>query len=120
MAEALSLAFVAFNAPGSADFVIEGPTPIAESGREVARVYHYSRLESMAASLGAYALAVTRGRAHLGIVELAWLASAVLGRLGPLLRDDAESATWTARARALQQRMEGGGPPRSGDGPERG
>ncbi|MFN7939932.1 MAG: hypothetical protein U0R19_41780 [Bryobacteraceae bacterium] len=55
MAEALSLAFVAFNAPGSADFVIEGPTPIAEAGREVTRVYHYSRLESMAAVNRLYA-----------------------------------------------------------------
>lgn len=30
-AESLSLAFVAFNAPDSADFVIESPTPISES-----------------------------------------------------------------------------------------
>lgn len=44
-AEALSLAFVAFNAPGSADFVIEAPTSIGE-----ARVMHYSRLESLAAT----------------------------------------------------------------------
>ncbi|MFO0690777.1 MAG: hypothetical protein U0900_18905 [Myxococcota bacterium] len=57
---------------------------------------------------------------HLLEREFARLASAVLGRLGPLLRDDADSAAWTARARALQQRMEGGGPPRLGDGPERG
>lgn len=49
-AEALHLAFVAFNAPGSADFVVEGPTPVTESGREVTRVYHYSRLESIAAA----------------------------------------------------------------------
>jgi hypothetical protein len=49
-AESLSLAFVAFNAPGSADFVIEGPTPISEAGREVARVFHYSRLESLPAA----------------------------------------------------------------------
>jgi len=49
-AESLSLAFVAFNAPGSADFVIEGPTPISEAGREVARVFHHSRLESLPAA----------------------------------------------------------------------
>ncbi len=48
-AESLRLAFVAFNAPGSADFVIEEPTPIPEASREVARVFHYSRLESLAA-----------------------------------------------------------------------
>ncbi|MBL8176894.1 MAG: hypothetical protein JNK48_19630 [Bryobacterales bacterium] len=46
--ESLSLAFVAFNSGGSADFVIEAPTPITENGREVSRVYHYSRLESRA------------------------------------------------------------------------
>ena len=45
-AESLSLAFVAFNAPGSADFVIEEPTPIPDAGR----VHHYSRLESLPAA----------------------------------------------------------------------
>jgi hypothetical protein len=49
-AESLSLAFVAFNAPGSADFVIEAPTPVSEAGREVARVFHYSRLVSLPAA----------------------------------------------------------------------
>ncbi|MBM3725241.1 MAG: hypothetical protein FJW40_07445 [Acidobacteria bacterium] len=49
-AEALSLAFVAFNAPGFADFVIEAPAPVSESGREVTRVHHYSRLESLPAA----------------------------------------------------------------------
>lgn len=49
-AESLSLAFVAFNAPGNADFVIEAPTPISEAGREVTRVFHYSRLESLPAA----------------------------------------------------------------------
>lgn len=45
-AEALSLAYVAFNAPHFADFVIEAPTPIEREGREVCRVYHYSELRS--------------------------------------------------------------------------
>ena len=45
-AESLSLAFVAFNAPASADFVIESPTPIPGD----ARVHHYSRLESLPAA----------------------------------------------------------------------
>ncbi len=49
-AESLSLAFVAFNAPSSVDFVIESPTPITESGRELTRVHHYSRLESLPAA----------------------------------------------------------------------
>ena len=48
-AEALQLAYVAFNGPGSADFVIEAPTPIAAGGREVARVHHYSQLKSLPA-----------------------------------------------------------------------
>lgn len=49
-AELLHLAFVAFNAPGTADFVIEAPTPIAEAGRGLSRVHHYSRLESRPAA----------------------------------------------------------------------
>lgn len=39
--------------------------------------------------------------------EFARLAGSVLGRLGPLLRDDPDAATWVARAKALQQRIEG-------------
>lgn len=46
---------------------------------------------------------------HLLEREFARLAGAVLGRLGPLLRDDPEPAIWVARARALQQRLESGG-----------
>lgn len=49
-AESLRLAFVAFNAPASADFVMEEPTPLTEAGREVARVFHYSRLETLPAA----------------------------------------------------------------------
>ena len=44
-AESLHLAFVAFNAPASADFVIESPTPIPGD----VRIHHYSRLESLPA-----------------------------------------------------------------------
>jgi hypothetical protein len=47
--EALRLAYVAFNAPRFADFVIEQPTPILENGREIARVYHYSGIRSLEA-----------------------------------------------------------------------
>jgi len=54
-AESLRLAFVAFNAPASADVVIEAPTPLTADGREVARVLHYSRLESVAATNRLYA-----------------------------------------------------------------
>lgn len=49
-AELLSLAFVAFNAPGSVDFILEAPTPIIEGGLEVTRVLHYSRRESLPAT----------------------------------------------------------------------
>lgn len=45
---------------------------------------------------------------HLLERDFARLASAVLGRLGPLLRDDPDPSNWIARARALQQRMDGG------------
>lgn len=40
--DSLSLAFVAFNAPGFADFVVEQPTPLVENGKQVGRIYHYS------------------------------------------------------------------------------
>lgn len=45
--ESLRLAFVAFNAPDFADFVVERPTPIVEAGRELTRVHHYSGILSM-------------------------------------------------------------------------
>ncbi len=47
--EALRLAFVAFNATGFADFVIEQLTPIVQEGREVCKVYHYSGIVSLPA-----------------------------------------------------------------------
>lgn len=37
-----NLAFIAFNAPGFADFVIEQPTPVIENGEEVCSIHHYS------------------------------------------------------------------------------
>ena len=47
--ETFSLAYVAFNAPHFADFVIEKPTAIIEDGVEVAQVYHYSEIRSLEA-----------------------------------------------------------------------
>ena len=41
--ECLSLAFVVFNAPHFADFVIEQPTPVVENEKELCQVYHYSQ-----------------------------------------------------------------------------
>ncbi|MBM3892197.1 MAG: hypothetical protein FJ388_24035 [Verrucomicrobia bacterium] len=38
----LSLAFIAFNAPHFADFVVEQPTPVVEDGKEVCKIHHYS------------------------------------------------------------------------------
>lgn len=46
----LSLAYVAFNTPHFADFVIEAPTPIREGDREIATVHHYSRIVSLPAT----------------------------------------------------------------------
>lgn len=40
--ECLSLAFIAFNAPHFADFVIEQPTPVIEDGKELCKIHHYS------------------------------------------------------------------------------
>lgn len=48
-AESLSLAFVAFNAPEFADFVIEDETPILEQGKPLTQVHHYSRRLSLPA-----------------------------------------------------------------------
>ena len=44
------LAFVAFNQPHFADFVIEQLTPITKDDVEVAEVYHYSNPISLTAS----------------------------------------------------------------------
>jgi hypothetical protein len=57
--ECLSLAFVAFNAPHFADFVIEQPTVVVENAREVCRVYHYSNPFSLPATNRMLALADT-------------------------------------------------------------
>ena len=40
--ECLSLAFIAFNAPHFADFVVEQPTSVEKEGQEEYRIYHYS------------------------------------------------------------------------------
>lgn len=47
--DCLRLAFIAFNVPDFADFVIEAPTPIIESEKTVATVYHYSELVTLSA-----------------------------------------------------------------------
>lgn len=44
--DCLRLAFIAFNTPDFADFVIEGPTPVKVDGKEVVKVNHYSHLET--------------------------------------------------------------------------
>ena len=40
--DCLRLAFIAFNAPTFADFVVEQPTPVIEEGKELCKVYHFS------------------------------------------------------------------------------
>lgn len=47
--DCLKLAFVAFNAPHFADFVIEQPTPVMEGSVEKCKIYHYSNPISLAA-----------------------------------------------------------------------
>ena len=47
--ERLSPAYVAYNAPDFADFVVQQAFPIVVEGREVIRVTHYSRLVSLPA-----------------------------------------------------------------------
>ena len=40
--DCLSVAFVVFNAPHFADFIIEQPTPVVEDGQEKCKIYHFS------------------------------------------------------------------------------
>jgi hypothetical protein len=54
--DALSLAFVAFNAPHFADFVIEDETPILQDDQELTRVHHYSRIVSLPAKNRIFAI----------------------------------------------------------------
>ncbi|HYF37089.1 MAG TPA: hypothetical protein VD994_17450 [Prosthecobacter sp.] len=57
-AESLALAFVAFNVPHFADFVIEDVTPIKDAGKEVARVRHFERIVSLSAANRLYAIEI--------------------------------------------------------------
>ncbi len=56
--ECLSLAFVAFNVPHFADFIIEQPTPVVQDEQELAQVYHYSKPFSLPAANRLLALAL--------------------------------------------------------------
>jgi hypothetical protein len=40
--DCLSVAFIVFNAPHFADFIIERPTPVVENGQEECKIYHFS------------------------------------------------------------------------------
>ena len=52
----LSLAYIAINAADFADFVVECETPILADGKEVCKVFHYSKLLSLPASNRVFAL----------------------------------------------------------------
>ena len=54
--KSLSLAFIAFNKPHFADFVIEAPTVIKEGGKDVTTVYHYSKLATVKVNNTIFAL----------------------------------------------------------------
>lgn len=56
--DTLRLAFVAFNAPNFADFVVEQPTPVVQDGQEQAQVYHYSKPFSLPAKNRLYAMSL--------------------------------------------------------------
>ncbi len=57
LADLISLAFVAFNAPHFADFVIEAPTLIATAnGADKTQIYHYSKRVSLIAKNRLYAI----------------------------------------------------------------
>jgi len=42
--DCLNLAFIAFNKSDFADFVIEAPTPVIRDDKEIASIYHYSKM----------------------------------------------------------------------------
>ncbi len=54
--DAIQLAYVAFNVPQFADFVVEQPTAIVEDGEEVAKIHHYSGLISLPANNRVFAM----------------------------------------------------------------
>ncbi len=56
--DALRLAFVAFNTPDFADFVVEQPTPVVEEGQELTQVYHYSKPFSLPAKNRLFAVSL--------------------------------------------------------------
>jgi len=58
--ECLSLAFVAFNAPHFADFIVEQPTPVVQDEQTLAHVYHYSSPFSLPAQNRLLALALRK------------------------------------------------------------
>lgn len=45
----LSLAFICYNTNDSAEFVLREPTPVVVDGKEVCKVWHYSRIVRVAA-----------------------------------------------------------------------
>ncbi|HOD48579.1 MAG TPA: hypothetical protein PLJ71_21425 [Candidatus Hydrogenedentes bacterium] len=54
--DCLNLAFIAFNAPDFADFVVEQPTPVVVDGEEKAQIYHFSNPFSLPARNTVFAL----------------------------------------------------------------
>jgi hypothetical protein len=54
--DCLRVAFVAFNAPHFADFIVEQPTPVVEGGKEKCMVYHFSSPFSVPAKNAVLAL----------------------------------------------------------------
>ncbi|CAG5018585.1 hypothetical protein DYBT9275_06031 [Dyadobacter sp. CECT 9275] len=54
--DSLRLAYIAFNAPDFADFVVEVPTPVLEKGKQVASVYHFSEVMSFTSQNKLFAL----------------------------------------------------------------
>lgn len=60
--EALRLAFVAFNRPGFADFVIEQPTEIKQDGEVICEVHHYSGIVSRPAKNSVWVVGETGDR----------------------------------------------------------
>jgi hypothetical protein len=54
--DSLRLAYIAFNVPHFADFVVEVPTPVLDKGKPVASVYHFSELHTFTTDNKLFAL----------------------------------------------------------------
>lgn len=59
--ERLVPAFVAWNTPDRAEFILQRPTPVTRDGREIGRVLHYSEIRALSVKNAVLGVAASRG-----------------------------------------------------------